>query len=270
MTHIISVANQKGGVGKTTTAVNVAAALAIRGYRTLLVDFDMQCNTTYTFFPAAEIQAQTTLANVMIGDASRPGIEEAIYETHIENLDLAAAHIRLAVIERQVRIEEQYRLKDALTSLTEYQFIVIDCPPSLGVTLTQALLACTHVLVPIKAEFYPVEGVADLVTTIEQTKRANPQMRVAGYLVTEFDTRNDICHEALAKIRDIFGNAVFATVVRRNTRLASAPAYRRTIFEHAPDSHGASDYEALAEELLERLDVRAPLHLIQGGLQHAS
>src|SRR5205085_7619647 len=132
----------------------------------------------------------------------RPPLADAIYETHIENLDLAPSHIRLAMLERAVQIEEQYRLKDSLDSLTGYDFAVIDCPPSLGMTLTQALLATQHVIVPVAAQFYPLEGVIDLTATIQNAKRPNPNLSVLGYLMTYFDSRNRICGEALGKIQE--------------------------------------------------------------------
>lgn len=265
--HILSIANQKGGVGKTTTAVNLAAGLAIRGYQTLLIDYDSQCNSTYTFFPSDAVQA--TLADVLVGHGKLLDIKQAIYETHLQNLDLAASHIRLAMVERQVQIEEQYRLKDALSTLTGYQFVVIDCPPSLGMTLTQALIACTQVLVPIAAQFYPLEGVVDLTETMRQTQRVNPQMRTLGFLATLFDTRNTICKDALAKMNEMFSAEVFQTVIRSNVKLQTAPAHRQTIYEHAPASYGAADYDALVDEVLDRLQITTPLRIVKQEAQHA-
>jgi chromosome partitioning protein len=157
-----------------------------------------------------------------------------------------------------VQIEEQYRLKDCLEQLGEYEFVIVDCPPNLGMTLTQALLASTHVLVPIAAQYYPLEGVVDLTQTIQATRRPNPNLSVLGYLTTFFDVRNKICAEALSKLQEMFDGEVFETVIRSNVKLQTAPAFRKTIYEHAPTSHGSEDYEALTEEVLDRLQVRTP------------
>jgi chromosome partitioning protein len=257
----IAIANQKGGVGKTTTACNLAAGLAIRGFKTLLVDLDSQCNTTYTYLDPAMIQ--TTLADVLVGHQERLPVIDSIYETHIENLDIAPSHIRLAMLERAVQIEEQYRVKDSLESLSGYDFALIDCPPSLGMTLTQALLASSHVIVPIAAQYYPLEGVVDLASTIQATKRPNPSLSILGYLMTAFDIRTSISREALAKVQEMFGDLVFETIIRNNTKLQTAPAYRKSIYEHAPDSHGSKDYDALTEEVLQRLEMSGALRVVK-------
>lgn len=257
----IAIANQKGGVGKTTTACNLAAGLAIRGFKTLLVDLDSQCNTTYTYLDPAMIQ--TTLADVLVGHQERLPVIDSIYETHIENLDIAPSHIRLAMLERAVQIEEQYRVKDSLESLSGYDFTLIDCPPSLGMTLTQALLASSHVIVPIAAQYYPLEGVVDLASTIQATKRPNPSLSILGYLMTAFDIRTSVSREALAKVQEMFGDLVFETIIRNNTKLQTAPAYRKSIYEHAPDSHGSKDYDALTEEVLQRLEMSSALRVVK-------
>lgn len=257
----IAIANQKGGVGKTTTACNLAAGLAIRDYKTLLVDLDSQCNATFTFLDQSIIT--TTLADVLVGYGERPQLSDALYETHIEGLDIAPSHIRLALLDRSTQIEEHYRLKDSLETLSGYDFIVIDCPPSLGMTLTQALLASTHAVVPVAAQFYPLEGVVDLTGTIQATKRLNPSLLILGYVMTYFDVRNRICGEALAKMQEMFGEQVFETVIRTNVKLQTAPALRKSIYEHAPESHGSKDYEALTDEVLQRLDMSSNIRLVK-------
>jgi chromosome partitioning protein len=261
---IIAIANQKGGVGKTTTACNMAAGFAGLGYRTLLVDFDSQANSTTTFFNKKDLTV--TLADVLVGYTGLKPIADALYQTHLENLDLAPSHIRLALMERVVELEEQYRLKEAIDSVkSKYELVVIDCPPSLGMTLTQAIIASDHIIIPIAAQYYPLEGVLDLMETINRAHRFNPHLTVLGYLMTVFDVRNTVCGEAYQTVKEMYGDKVFETVIRVNTRLQTAPSRRQSIYEHDPTSHGAVDYENFTKEVLERLEMNSSLRVIKGG-----
>ena len=259
--HVIAIANQKGGVGKTTTACNLAAGLAIQGYQTLLVDFDCQCNATRTFL--APDMIKTTLADCLVGERKElVPFSQAIYETHLENLDLAAAHIRLAKLEQSGQYEELFRLKDSCAGLDGYDFAIVDCPPSLGPMLTQALLASNFVLVPMAAEYYAFEGAQDLEETIKSVKRSNAALELLGYVVTRFDGRTTFSAESLEQAQKMFGDKVFDTFIRANTRLISAPASRRSIFEHAPNASGSEDYFNLTLELLARLKMTTHLRLV--------
>jgi chromosome partitioning protein len=259
----IAIANQKGGVGKTTTAVNLAAGLAIKGYRTLLIDLDSQRNSTQTYFEPEQIT--TTLADVLVGHDNRIQLSEARYATHIENLDLVPAHIRIAMLDKMVTLEEQYRLKKALDSLPDpYDFVILDCPHTLGLTLTQALLASRYVIVPIAAEYYPLEGVVDLLDSITAAKMPNPQLSVLGYLITRFHQRKLVCATALDRVKEMFGDELFETVIRDNTSLQIAPAYRKSIYEHAAKSYGSEDYENLTDEILSRLSMSTHLRAVPG------
>jgi chromosome partitioning protein len=257
---IIAVANQKGGVGKTTTAINLSAGLAMKGFPTLLIDLDMQANTTVSFFHRNQIKH--SLYDVLIGNGKRLKISEAIIETDLENLDVIASDIRVGKLDKFAGFEELYRLKNALDSVTNYEFVILDCPPNLGNTLTQALIAAHHVIVPIKADYYSLEGVGDLLETLHYTKTGNPQLNLLGVLVTEFDQRETICGQALEAVKEKFGDVKFNIDIRKNTTLRSAPSLKKTIYEHDPNSYGADDYFDLTEEVLDRLKVKTSLRVI--------
>jgi chromosome partitioning protein len=261
--RVIAVSNQKGGVGKTTTAVNLGAGLAIEGFRVLMIDLDSQCNLTRTFLTPDMIE--NTLANVLI-DNKGDGLpfNAAVYETHIENLDLAAAHIRLARLEKSGQFDDLFRLKDALSPLSnEYDFVLIDCPPSLGVVVTQALLASDYVLIPLAAEYYAFEGTQDLEETVKSVRRSNPALSILGYVVTRFDARTTASAEALAQAQAMFGEKLFETLIRSNTHLIAAPAYRKSIFEYAQASRGSEDYLNLTTEFLSRLEISSKVRLLK-------
>src|SRR5918998_4514566 len=259
----VSIANQKGGVGKTTTCVNLGAGLAIEGFSVLMIDLDSQCNLTRTFLTPDIIK--NTLANVLVDNkGDQLPFSAAIYETHIENLDLAASHIRLARLEKSGQFDDLFRLKDALNSLSaDYDFVLIDCPPSLGVVVTQALLASDHVLIPVAAEYYAFEGTQDLEETIKSVRRSNPSLNVLGYVVTRFDARTTASAEAYKQAQAMFGDKLFETLVRSNTHLIAAPAYRKSIFEYAQASRGSEDYLNLTTEFLARLEISSKVRLLK-------
>jgi chromosome partitioning protein len=258
----VAISNQKGGVGKTTTAVNLGAGLAIEGFRVLMVDLDSQVNLTRTFLAPELIK--NTLANVLLDNKEGLPFSAAVYETHIENLDLAAAHIRLARLEKSGQFDDLFRLKDALGQLSdEYDFVLIDCPPSLGVVVTQALLAADYVLVPVAAEYYAFEGTQDLEETIKSVRRSNPSLTVLGYVLTRFDARTTISADSLAQAQTMFGDKLFETLVRSNTHLIAAPAYRKSIFEYAQASRGSEDYLNLTNEFLSRLEISSKVRLLK-------
>lgn len=258
----IAIANQKGGVGKTTTAVNLGAGLAIEGYRVLMIDLDSQCNLTRTFLSPEMIQ--NTLANVLIDKGEQLPFQAAIYETHIDNLDLAASHIRLARLEKSGQFDDLFRLKDALASLSsEYDFVLIDCPPSLGVVVTQALLASDGVLIPVAAEYYAFEGTQDLEETVKSVRRSNPALDIIGYIVTRFDARTTASADAYEQAKQMFGEKLFETLIRSNTHLIAAPAYRKSIFEYAQGSRGSEDYLNFTHEFLSRLEMTSKVRLLK-------
>lgn len=250
---IVAIANQKGGVGKTTTAINLAAALAIRGKSTLLIDLDPQGNSTLSCIERQDISR--TIYDAII-DPTCP-MSEVIQPSSQERLSVAPARIALAKLEARLvgEIDAHFRLKDRLSSLKkEFPNIVIDCPPTLGLLTVNALVAATHLLIPIQASYFALEGTDDLLETIEKVRgRANPNLRILGVLITMMDKRTSIARDIKRQIRKVFGQKVFRTVISKNVRLEESPAYRESIFSFAPDSKGAADYYSLCEEVMDRV-----------------
>ncbi len=265
MSTVITVANQKGGVGKTTTAINLAAALARENQRILLIDLDPQANATITFLPLEEVQY--SLYEVLTDHGM--SIEEIVRESSVENLSVAPAKISLAKLEANLvgQFDAPFRLKDALVPVRKnYDFIIIDTPPSLSIMTVNSLVASTHLLVPIQAAYYALEGTDDLLDTIERIRaRPNPDLQLLGVLVTMFDKRTNLARDTHQHIQRVFGDKVFKTVIGRNVRLEESPAYKETIFTYAPDSSGASEYQKLAREVLERVQAR----WVAAGAEHA-
>ncbi len=251
---IIAITNQKGGVGKTTTAINLAAALATKGLRTLLVDLDPQGNSSMSFIDIRGVERSIYDAlvesDVSVADVIVP-VEKA------PNLFIAPATIALAKIEAKLtgEIDSHYRLKDQLDQVhDDFDYIVIDTPPTLGVITVNALVAATHVMIPIQASYFALEGTDDLLETVDKIKmRANPQLQILGALITLFDKRTLLSKDIHEQIEQVFGDKVFDTVITKSVRLEESPAYQESIFTFAPKSSGAYEYYRLSEEVVARV-----------------
>jgi chromosome partitioning protein len=254
MTAIITIANQKGGVGKTTTAINLSAAIAERGKRTLLIDLDPQANSTIAFYNSGEIPA--SMFDVL--SENRAPMVNVIKPTKDANLFLGPGRLALAKLEQVLagQFDAPYRLKDALAPiLKDYDYVVLDTPPSLGILTVNALVASTHLLVPIQAAYFAIEGTDDLLETYERIRmRPNPQLKMLGVLITLFDKRTNISRDTHGQIRSVFGETLFKTKISKNVRLEESPAYKETVLTFAPKSTGAQEYKKLAGEVLQRVE----------------
>ena len=251
MSRIIAVANQKGGVGKTTTAVNVSACLAKMGKKVLLIDIDPQGNATSGL--GTDKKTETTIYEVLINSAS---IEEAIIKTDYKNLYICPSSAALsgAEVELVNMMGREYQLKIALADVADdYDYIFMDCPPSLGMITLNAFTACDSVLVPIQCEYYALEGLSSLTNTIKRVKKVlNKELEIEGVLLTMFDARTNLAIQVVDEVKKFFSDKVYRTIIPRNVRLSEAPGFGQPVIVYDPASRGAESYLDLAEEIIER------------------
>ena len=246
----IAVVNQKGGVGKTTTSINVAAELADSKHSVLLVDLDPQGNATSGLgLPKAKLKKTTY--DVLCNGAS---LADTVMESHVAQLYVLPANANLAGAEIELvgQSQREFALSRALEHAA-YDYVIIDCPPSLGLLTINGLTAASSVLIPVQTEYYALEGLSQLLDTIQAVRGSiNPQLELLGIALTMFDKRNSLSEQVQAEVAKYFGDKLFRTVVPRNVRLAEAPSYGKTIYEHDRWSKGARSYKALAKEVRDR------------------
>ena len=252
MGRVIAIANQKGGVGKTTTSINLSASLAEKGKKVLVIDTDPQGNTT-SGLGLDKNEIENTIYELMIGESE---IEEVIHNEVFENLDIIPSNVNLAAVEIELIDVEQkeYILKNAINKVKDkYDFIIIDCPPSLSMLTVNAMTTANTVLVPIQCEYYALEGLSQLVHTVNLVKeRLNPDLEMEGVVFTMFDSRTNLSLQVVENVKEHLKENVYKTIIPRNIRLAEAPSYGLPINIYEPKSAGAEAYKLLAEEVIER------------------
>ena len=258
MGKVLAVVNQKGGVGKTTTAINLSAALALDGLRVLVVDCDPQANTSGGYGIARDENRRSTY-EVLLGEAA---IDEVVLQTEIETLQLVPSNKNLsgANVELIQMEKRAYRLREALEKVREkYDYVVLDCPPALDLLTLNALVAADRLLVPMQAEYFALEGISELVHTLERVKSAfNKDLEIEGVLLTMYDDRTNLAQQVTENLREFFKDKLLKTAIPRNVRLAEAPSYGKPVMLYDPRSRGAESYRELAEELLSRNGVESP------------
>lgn len=252
MGKIIAIANQKGGVGKTTTAVNLSACLGKAGKKTLIIDIDPQGNTT-SGLGINPRDLELSVYDCLINDVA---MKETILKTEFENLYIVPSNINLAGAELELVMKEEreYGLKKAIYEVKDYfDFVLIDCPPSLGLVTLNSFAATDSILIPIQCEYYALEGLSQLTNTIKMVKKAfNPHLSIEGVLLTMFDARTNLSIQVVDEVKKFFGKKVFGTIIPRNVRLSEAPSFGQPIIEYDKNSRGAECYTELAQEVIER------------------
>ena len=251
MGKVISIANQKGGVGKTTTAVNLSTILAKKGKKVLMIDADPQGNGTSGL--GAEKDVKFSVYDVIINDIE---IDNTVQQTMIKNLDLCPSNINLAGAEVELvsMMSREFRLKEKIDNQKDkYDYIIIDCPPSLGLLTLNAFTASDSVLIPVQCEYYALEGLGQLINTINLVKKhLNKDLEIEGALLTMFDIRTNLSNQVVREVNKYFENRVYKTVIPRNVRLSEAPSYGMPITVYDPRSKGARAYEKFAKELMKK------------------